>query len=82
VAERTARVQQRLDRPLLVAALLVIPAIIIEQSDASHGLKTAAQVLNWCIWLAFLAEIVIILRVVPDRGSGCVATRSKSRSWC
>jgi voltage-gated potassium channel len=25
-------------------------------------------VLNWVIWLAFLAEVVIMLRVVPDRG--------------
>jgi voltage-gated potassium channel len=25
-------------------------------------------VLNWMIWLAFVAEVVIMLRVVPDRG--------------
>lgn len=29
---------------------------------------TVAVVLNWTIWTAFLAEVVIMLRVVPDKG--------------
>lgn len=49
-------------------ALLTIPAIAIEQSGVGEPWDTLAIVLNWAIWLAFVAEIVVMLRVVPDRG--------------
>jgi hypothetical protein len=52
---------------MLVAALLVIPAIVIEQSDVAEPWDTIALVLNWATWLAFLAEAVLMLAVVPDR---------------
>ena len=53
---------------MLVAALLVIPALAIEQSDLGEPWDTAAVVLNWATWLAFLVELVVMLAVVPDRG--------------
>lgn len=59
--------QRRLEWPLLVAALLTVPAIAIEQSDAGEPWDTLAVVLNWTIWLAFLGEAVLMLRVVDDR---------------
>ena len=52
---------------MLVAALLTIPAIVIEQSDVGPLWDTVDSVLNWTIWSAFVAEIIIMLRVVPDR---------------
>jgi voltage-gated potassium channel len=52
---------------MLLAALLVIPTIVIEQSDVGEPWDTVAVVLNWATWLAFLAEAVIMLAVVPDR---------------
>jgi voltage-gated potassium channel len=67
VDERAERMERRLEGPLLVAALLTIPAIAIEQSSAGEPWDTAAAALNWTIWLAFVAEIVLMLRVVPDR---------------
>jgi voltage-gated potassium channel len=59
--------QARLERPLLIAALLTIPAIAIEQSVAAQPWETIATVLNWAIWLAFVGEAVLMLRVVDDR---------------
>jgi voltage-gated potassium channel len=53
---------------MLAFALLVIPAIAIEQSDVGEPWDTIAVVLNWTVWLAFLAELVTMLVVVPDRG--------------
>ena len=53
--------------PLLVAALLTIPAIAIEQSDVGQPWGTIASVLNWVIWTAFLGEAILMLRVVDDR---------------
>jgi hypothetical protein len=73
--------EERLESPLLVAALLTIPAIAIEQSGVGQPWDTVAVVLNWTIWLAFLAEIVLMLRVVDDRGgAGSVIIRSMWRS--
>ncbi len=48
--------QKRLEWPLLVAALLTIPAIAIEQSDLGEPWDTVAVYLNWTIWLAFWAR--------------------------
>jgi voltage-gated potassium channel len=67
VDERAERMEQRLEGPLLVAALLTIPAIAIEQSSVGQPWDTIATVLNWTIWVAFVAEVVIMLRLVPDR---------------
>lgn len=66
--ERSERVARRFEVPVLIAAALVIPVMVIEQSDWSDFWKTVAASLNWVIWLVFLAEIVTLLAVVPRRG--------------
>jgi voltage-gated potassium channel len=65
--ERSARVAARLEIPLLVAALLTVPSTIIEESHLRAPWPQLATYLNWAIWLTFLAEIVIMLAVVPSR---------------
>jgi voltage-gated potassium channel len=65
--ERSDRIARRLEPPLLFAALLTIPALVIEGSSTSGDAQTVASVLNWIIWLAFTAEAVIMLAVVPAR---------------
>lgn len=65
---RAARTQRRLTIPLLIAALLTIPAVAIDQSNASHTWRVVAEILNWSIWSAFFLEAVLMLRVVDDRG--------------
>ena len=52
---------------MLVAALLVIPVIAVEQSDAGEPWRGIAAVTNWGIWLAFATELVVMLTVVRDR---------------
>ncbi len=54
--ERTRRVERWFEVPILVAALLVIPVIVIEQSSAGSPWRTIAGVLNWAIWFVFLLE--------------------------
>ena len=56
---------------MLVVAALVIPTLILEGANVGDPWKTLAVVLNWVIWLAFLAELVAMLAVVRDRGRGC-----------
>jgi voltage-gated potassium channel len=58
---------EQLERPMLGVAALVIPAIVLEESDVGATWHTVAAVLNWAIWLAFLGELVAMLAVVRDR---------------
>ena len=65
--ERSERVARQFELPMMVAALLMIPVIAIQQSAAPEELRVIADVLNWAIWLAFVAELVVMLKVVPNR---------------
>ena len=65
--ERADRIEHRFDLPILVAALLVIPVIVIEQAHVGHEVKLFGEALNWLIWVAFATELVVMLAVVPNR---------------
>jgi voltage-gated potassium channel len=65
--ERAERVQRFFNLPVLVAALLVLPVIVIEDTASSDAVRTVATVLNWTIWLVFAAELAAMLWVVPNR---------------
>jgi voltage-gated potassium channel len=64
---RAQRIQDRLEWPVVVAALLTIPILIIQESDFGEPWGTVATVLNWVTWLTFFGEAVVMLAVVPDR---------------
>ncbi len=66
-AARAQRIQGRLEWPVVVAALLTIPILVIQESDFGEPWETVATVLNWGTWTVFLVEAVIMLAVVPDR---------------
>ena len=55
--------------PMLVAALLVIPALVIGESDVSPTVALIGELLNWGTWLAFFVELVVMLAVVPSRSA-------------
>jgi voltage-gated potassium channel len=65
--EQAKRWERRFDVPVLVAALLVIPVIVVEQSDAGEPWRAVAAILNWSIWLVFALELGTMLAVVPNR---------------
>jgi voltage-gated potassium channel len=65
--DRSRRIARRFELPVLVAALLVIPVIAIEQSDLGDPWRTIAAVLNWATWIAFAVELLVMLAVVPNR---------------
>jgi voltage-gated potassium channel len=65
--ERSQRIEARFEIPLLIAAVLVIPVLIIEESNPGEPLRTIGAALNIATWLAFVAEVVVMLAVVPDR---------------
>lgn len=61
-----AAMARRFEKPVLVATVLVIPALIVEAS-ARAELRTTATLLNWLIWLVFVAELIAMLAVAPSR---------------
>jgi hypothetical protein len=65
--ERSQRISKRFEVPILVAALLVIPVIVIEESNVSDTWKTVGGILNWAIWITFALEMVVMLAVVPSK---------------
>jgi voltage-gated potassium channel len=67
VNERAREIEKRLEGPLLVAALLTIPVIVIELGNTGPGLRLLGDILNWISWSAFVAQAVIMLRVVDDK---------------
>jgi voltage-gated potassium channel len=67
VNPRAEAMERRLEWPLLAAALLTIPAIVLEQSGVGEPWDTTATVLNWTIWTAFVIEVALMLSVVDDR---------------
>jgi voltage-gated potassium channel len=60
---------RKIEVPLLIAALLTIPAIAIEESTLGQPWDTIGTLLNSVIWLAFLGEIIVMLRITTDRGA-------------
>jgi voltage-gated potassium channel len=67
VDARADRMAGRFERPLLVAAVLTIPVTILQLLPPADPWRPIADVLNWVIWLAFLAEVLVMLAVVPSR---------------
>lgn len=53
--------------PLILAALLAIPVIVIQESNIGGLWETTTTVLDWVIWGVFAANLIIMLAVVPDR---------------
>lgn len=66
--EASQRWETRLEVPMLVAAALVLPLLVMEQEAGSAFWRDAATALNWLVWGAFAAEVAIMLSVVPNRG--------------
>src|SRR5215211_4090897 len=66
-ALRAERVAGWLRVPLIIAALLAIPTIIVQESDLGRSWEVFAAVLDWCIWAMFAANLAIMLSIVPDR---------------
>jgi voltage-gated potassium channel len=58
---------RRFEKPVLIATVLVIPALIVEASAEADELRAAATMLNWLIWLVFVAELAAMLAVAPSR---------------
>ncbi len=53
--------------PLALLALLIVPALILEERSQNTGWREAATIANWIVWLAFVAEYLAKLALSPAR---------------
>ena len=63
--ERAERWERRFEWPMVIAALLVIPLLVIEESDLGEPWETVGVILNWGTWLAFAVEAAVMIWVTP-----------------
>lgn len=63
--DRSRRWEARFEWPMVIAALLVIPVLVIEESNFGQPWDTIGQILNYGTWLAFLTEAVVMVWVSP-----------------
>ena len=67
VGARAIRAEQLMKWPLMVAAALTLPTVILGETRESGALAEIALILNWGTWLAFAIELIVMLALVPDR---------------
>lgn len=66
---RYTRLEKTFEWPMAILAIAVIPVLLIEDRALSESWRRAAVAANWIIWLAFVAEFLIKLALVPNRGA-------------
>ena len=57
--ETVGRTSRAFEWLMATLAILVIPALVLERRAPTPEIRTAAVVLNWTIWLAFVVEFVV-----------------------
>jgi voltage-gated potassium channel len=67
VDERSEAIQARFEWPVIVAALLTIPLVLIQESNLAQPWPTIGSILNWVTWLVFATEVVVMLCIVPRK---------------
>ena len=63
------RITRRLEWPIALLALAVVPAIILEETATSPTLIRVAVAINWVVWVAFCAEYIARLSVAPRKAA-------------
>lgn len=65
--ERAERARRLFEVPILIAALLVVPVIIIEEQATSPAWQSVAVLANWTIWAAFLVEYLVVVTLAERK---------------
>lgn len=65
---RAQLIQRRFEWPVVVAALLTIPILVIQESHLGEPWGAIGTVLNWVTWGTFAIEAIVMLWVVERRG--------------
>jgi voltage-gated potassium channel len=69
--ERETRWAKRLEWPVLIAAAMVIPVLVLQNENVQGSLKVATHIADYVIWSVFALEVGIMLSVTTDRRRWC-----------
>lgn len=64
---RFEQIERATDLPMAALALLMVPALILEERGSSEAIREFAAGLNWIVWLAFCAEYLGKLTFAPSK---------------
>jgi hypothetical protein len=64
---RAAAWERRLRPPVLTAAVAVLPLLALHLTHPHGALAVLETAGHWAVWLVFVVEAVVMLRVVRDR---------------
>ncbi|MEA2223972.1 MAG: hypothetical protein QOH83_2348 [Solirubrobacteraceae bacterium] len=64
---RAAAWERRLRAPVLTAAIAVLPLLALHLTHPHGALAILETAGHWGVWLVFVVEVVVMLRVVRDR---------------
>jgi voltage-gated potassium channel len=67
VDPRSEAIQAKFEWPVIAAALMTIPLVLIQESNLAQPWPTIGTVLNWATWSVFATEVVVMLCVVPSK---------------
>lgn len=67
--DRATRIEGKFLWPTTIAALGVLPVVVLSLLSSSPTAKTLTIAADWVIWGVFLSEVVVLLVVVPDRAA-------------
>jgi voltage-gated potassium channel len=65
--KRAARVEQKMQLPLMIGAILTLPSVILMETSVSGIWLTISTILNWGTWLIFALDVVLMLILVPNK---------------
>jgi hypothetical protein len=80
--ERSERLQRRFEVPVTIAALLVIPVMVLRSTGPGEPWSTVGDIGDWLIWLTFVVWWRRCSRWSLAGGHGFAAIGSTWRSWC
>lgn len=67
MTEDAALAEKKLEPWMIIASVLTIPAVVIEANDFPSPWPATGVALSAVIWIAFLFEFCVMMRVVPSR---------------
>jgi voltage-gated potassium channel len=67
VDARSEAIQAKFEWPVILAAVMTIPLVLIQESNLADPWPTIGMVLNWATWLVFATEVVVMLCIVPSK---------------
>ena len=67
--ESATKIEKRIDTPMIILALLIIPVVVIELEIVSTNeyLVSYATVIDDAIWFAFLLEYLVLVSLYDDK---------------